>query len=77
MSIALGINKYNKALGIVLTMLSLIMGFSRVYVGHHFPSDIAGAYIIVFITSYIYNAKLRGTCSNGTIIAIETKLLFC
>ncbi|HEY5524797.1 MAG TPA: undecaprenyl-diphosphatase [Clostridium sp.] len=58
MSIALGINKYNKALGIVLTILSLVVGFSRVYVGHHSPFDIVGSYIIVFITSYIYNVKL-------------------
>ena len=58
MSIALGINKYNKIFGIVLTISSLIVGFSRVYVGHHSPFDIIGTYIIVFITSYIYNAKL-------------------
>ena len=58
MSIALGINKYNKFLGIVLTILSIIVGFSRVYVGHHSPADVVGTYIIVFIMSYIYNAKL-------------------
>ena len=58
MSIALGINKYNKVLGVVLTILSIVLGFSRVYVGHHSPFDIVGSYIIVFITSYIYNAKL-------------------
>ena len=58
MSTALGINKYNKIFGIALTILSLIVGFSRVYVGHHSPYDIVGTYIIVFITSYIYNAKL-------------------
>ncbi|MBU3190773.1 undecaprenyl-diphosphatase [Clostridium bowmanii] len=59
MSIALGLGKYNRILGIIMTMLSIIVSFSRVYVGHHYPLDIVGAYIIVFATSYIYNLKLR------------------
>ncbi|MFT8313015.1 MAG: phosphatase PAP2 family protein [Clostridium sp.] len=58
MSISLGINKYNKVLGIILGFLSIIIGFSRIYVGHHSPFDIVGSYIIVFIMSYIYHAKL-------------------
>lgn len=59
MSIALGLQKYNKAVGITLTILSLIVGISRVYVGNHYPMDVIGAYIIAIITTYIYNVILR------------------
>jgi len=58
MSIALGINKFNKVIGVVLGFLSIIIGFSRIYAGHHSPFDIVGSYVIVFITSHIYHTKL-------------------
>lgn len=64
MSIALGLTKYNKLLGRILTVISIIVGFSRVYVGHHYPMDVIGAYIIVFTTSYLYNLKLRSKVEN-------------
>ncbi|MFU0824024.1 phosphatase PAP2 family protein [Clostridium sp.] len=59
MSIALGFGKYNKAISLTLSILSIIVGFSRVYVGHHYPADVISAYAIVFIVNYIYNLKLR------------------
>ncbi|WP_026888010.1 undecaprenyl-diphosphatase [Clostridium beijerinckii] len=64
MSIALGLAKYNKILSTILTILSLIVGFSRVYVGNHYPMDVVGAYIIVFAVNYIYNLKLRCKVDN-------------
>ena len=64
MSIALGLGKYNKSLSIILNILSIVVGFSRVYVGDHYPMDVIGAYVIVFATSYIYNLKLRSKVEN-------------
>jgi len=59
MSIAVGLSKYNNLISFILIILSVIVGFSRVYVDHHYPMDVIGAYIIVFVTNYIYNLKLR------------------
>ncbi len=64
MSIALGLKKYNRSFSIILTIISIIVGFSRVYVGHHCPMDVIGAYIIVFVTSHVYNLKLRSKVEN-------------
>lgn len=74
MSIALGLEKYNRILGITLTILSIIVGFSRVFVGHHYPMDVIGAYIMVLITSYVYNIKLRAKLNN-IYDKIENKLI--
>ncbi|MBZ1329739.1 phosphatase PAP2 family protein [Clostridium botulinum] len=74
MSIALGLGKYNKLLSLILTASSVIVGFSRVYVGHHYPADVIVAYMIVFAASYIYNLKLRNKAEN-LYEAIERKLV--
>lgn len=78
MSIAVGLKNYNKSLSLILTILSVIVGVSRAYVGHHYPMDIIGAYIIVFVTNHIYNFKLR-TKVESLYEVVEKKLVirFC
>lgn len=64
MSIALGIAGYNKLYGVALTLLSLVIGFSRIYVGHHSPFDIIGSYLIVFAAGYLYRRLLSHRVST-------------
>lgn len=59
MSIAVGLNKYNKTVGIISILISLLVGVSRIYVGHHFPLDVIGAYVLVFIINYIYGKVVK------------------
>jgi len=74
MSIAVGLNKYNKILGVIMTILSVIVGFSRIYVGDHYPIDIIGSYIIVYITNRVYNLALKNKI-EGYYMSIENLIL--
>jgi undecaprenyl-diphosphatase len=76
MSIALGLDKYNKTLSILLKTLSIIVGISRIYVGHHYPLDILIAYLIAFIITYLYNLKVRSIIENLYEVAEKKVLSF-
>jgi undecaprenyl-diphosphatase len=42
---------YNRVLGSILWVLSVLTGFSRIWVGHHYPSDVIGSAFIATMTS--------------------------
>ncbi|MCH4201113.1 MAG: phosphatase PAP2 family protein [Clostridium tyrobutyricum] len=54
MTIALGISNKVKKIGYLLILVSILVGISRVYVGHHYPSDVIAGFIIAFSSNYIY-----------------------
>jgi len=45
-SIAVSLLFYEKRLGILFLLLSLVGGLSRVYVGVHYPFDIAASFVV-------------------------------
>jgi len=45
--------KETRTIGIVLTLLGLVSGFSRIYCGVHYPLDILGSLFVSLLTSYI------------------------
>jgi undecaprenyl-diphosphatase len=50
---------YNRFLGSIMWLLSVLTGFSRIWVGHHYPSDIIGSAFIATITSIIVDKIFR------------------
>lgn len=45
--------RHVRSLGMCLAVLGLIIGWSRIYLGVHFPIDMAGALIVAFISALI------------------------
>ncbi|WGX76933.1 phosphatase PAP2 family protein [Paraclostridium bifermentans] len=58
MSIALGLNRYSKIVGEITICMSILIGISRVYVGHHYPQHVIESFCIVIIMSFVYNKFL-------------------
>lgn len=59
MAIACGILFYHWSLGTKMVYGSILVGFSRVFVGNHYPGDILGAFILVWVITALYNKTLR------------------
>lgn len=59
MSTAVGLMRVNRILGWASGILSLLVGFSRIYVGHHYPMDIIGSYLIVILTNILFHKFLE------------------
>jgi len=54
-TLALGIYALSPSLGVLVIIYTLLMAFSRVYVGHHYPLDVLGG---IVIGSIVYFGRL-------------------
>ena len=59
MALACGILFYRWNLGTWMVYGSILVGISRVFVGNHYPGDIVGAFMLVWILTALYNKFLR------------------
>ncbi len=64
MTIASILFLYNKRLGIVLAILAVIVGYSRVLAKVHHPVDIFGSIVIAIIATYISSKFLVKRLNN-------------
>lgn len=58
MSLALGLRCYSKMMGAIGLISTILVGISRIYIGHHYPLDIIGGFSIALLTRCIYNKFL-------------------
>ncbi|MGL6033223.1 MAG: undecaprenyl-diphosphatase [Kurthia gibsonii] len=54
-ALAFAIALRNKRIGIVMMVFALITGFSRMYVGNHYPSDVVVGIVIGLLVAYTVN----------------------
>ncbi|WNS77456.1 undecaprenyl-diphosphatase [Bacillus sp. DTU_2020_1000418_1_SI_GHA_SEK_038] len=53
---------YERFIGSIMWILSVLTGLSRIWVGHHYPSDIIGSALLGTITSILIDKATR--CVN-------------
>jgi undecaprenyl-diphosphatase len=58
-AISTSIFLHERILGSIMWVLSVLTGFSRIWVGHHYPSDIIGSAFIATMTSIILDKTSR------------------
>lgn len=58
-AVATSVLFYNRLLGSIMTMLAIVAGFSRIWMGQHYPSDILGSALLGSLTSIIVNLTKR------------------
>lgn len=60
-ALSTGVYLYNKKLGIVFYIVSLLMGVARIFIGVHWPSDILGGAILGIFCGVVVGRLARPT----------------
>lgn len=76
MSTAAGMMRVSRIIGWISVFLSLLVGFSRIYVGHHYPLDVLGSYLIVIVTNAIFH-RLFESKAASLYFRAESKIFGC
>lgn len=58
-AVATSVLFYNRLLGCFISILGFIVGFSRVWMGQHYPSDIIGSVLLGSLTAIVVNITKR------------------
>lgn len=77
MGIAFGLFLRHKKLGLPVVIFGILTGFSRIYVGNHYPGDVLGGIIIGLISAFAikrFNFLLKPVLNK--IISIWYKISF-
>ena len=64
MSIAFGLSRYNSKFNKLYIGLAILTGFSRIYVGHHYPLDVLGGFIIAIVVGRLYDIYASNVMEN-------------
>lgn len=55
LALAFAIALRNKKLGFIMMIFALLTGFSRIYIGNHYPGDVLAGIVVGIATAFIIN----------------------
>lgn len=65
-ALSMAVYLYNKKLGVLFFIGSVIMGLARIYVGVHWPADILGGAIVGVLSALLVNWAMRKIVFRAT-----------